>query len=239
MAVSIDTVYQRVLAIVNKEQRGYITPLEFNLLANQAQMEIFEQYFYEINQFNRLPGNTTEYSDMRSILEEKLSPFQRYMQDVSVASSSVGTLPSDVYRLGTLMYVGGTYPVEVEEISHNQLLILQKSPLTRATTSRPYYIRLTGSTVELYPTGGSGFASSNDIRCNYTDKPILAKWGYTIVNDQALYNATTATDFELHASEETTLVIKVLELAGITMKDQGLMQVADKEEVETTQQEKL
>ena len=31
MAVNIDTVYQRVLAISNKEQRGYITPLEFNL----------------------------------------------------------------------------------------------------------------------------------------------------------------------------------------------------------------
>ena len=44
--VYIDTVYQRVLAIANKEQRGYITPLEFNLLANQAQMDIFEQYFF-------------------------------------------------------------------------------------------------------------------------------------------------------------------------------------------------
>ena len=42
MAVSIDTVYQRVLVLANKEQRGYITPQEFNLLANQAQMEIFE-----------------------------------------------------------------------------------------------------------------------------------------------------------------------------------------------------
>ena len=40
MAVSIDTVYQRVLSILNKEQRGYITPQEFNLLANQAQIEI-------------------------------------------------------------------------------------------------------------------------------------------------------------------------------------------------------
>ena len=36
MAVSVDTVYQRVLAIANKEQRGYITPQEFNLFANQA-----------------------------------------------------------------------------------------------------------------------------------------------------------------------------------------------------------
>jgi hypothetical protein len=45
--VSIDTVYQRVLSIANKEQRGYITPQEYNLLANQAQMMIFEQYFYD------------------------------------------------------------------------------------------------------------------------------------------------------------------------------------------------
>ena len=64
MAVSVDTVYQRVLAILNKEQRGYLTPAEYNLFANQAQLDIFEQYFYDLNQFSRLPGNSTEYSDM-------------------------------------------------------------------------------------------------------------------------------------------------------------------------------
>ena len=57
MAVSINNVYQKVLAIANKEQRGYITPQEFNLFANQAQMEIFEQYFYDLNQFSRILGN--------------------------------------------------------------------------------------------------------------------------------------------------------------------------------------
>ena len=40
MAISIDKVYQKVLAFANKEQRGYITPQEFNLFADQAQMEI-------------------------------------------------------------------------------------------------------------------------------------------------------------------------------------------------------
>ena len=49
--VRIDDVYQKVLAFTNKEQRGYITPQEFNLFANQAQLEIFEQYFYDLNQF--------------------------------------------------------------------------------------------------------------------------------------------------------------------------------------------
>ena len=76
MAVSIDTVYQRVLALANKEQRGYITPQEFNLFANQAQMEIFEQYFYDIKEFNRTPGNNQEYSDPLSVLYEKIGIFE-------------------------------------------------------------------------------------------------------------------------------------------------------------------
>ena len=40
MAISADTVYQRVLALANKEQRGYVTPQEFNLLANLSLIHI-------------------------------------------------------------------------------------------------------------------------------------------------------------------------------------------------------
>ena len=48
MAIYIDTVYQTVQALANKEQRGYITPQEFNLFANQAQDDIFDQYLYDL-----------------------------------------------------------------------------------------------------------------------------------------------------------------------------------------------
>ena len=49
---------------------------------------------------------------------------------------------------------------------------------------------------------------------------------------------TNVVDFELHASEETKLVIKILELAGIVIKDPNLYHLVDKEEIETLQQEK-
>ena len=49
--INVDTVYQTVQALLNKEQRGYLTPQEFNLMANQAQKDIFEQYFYDLNAF--------------------------------------------------------------------------------------------------------------------------------------------------------------------------------------------
>ena len=45
-------------------------------------------------------------------------------------------------------------------------------------------------------------------------------------------------DFELHASEETELVMKILQLAGITLKDPNLYQIAATEDIENTQQEK-
>ena len=75
--IPIDNVYQQVLALANKEQRGYITPQEFNLLAARAQMSIFEQYFYDQNQADRNLKNSTEFSNVDEMLDEKISVFKR------------------------------------------------------------------------------------------------------------------------------------------------------------------
>ena len=105
MAVSIDTVYQTVLALANKEQRGYITPQEFNLFANQANKEIFEQYFYDINQAARTPGNDTVFADVDDMLEEKLQIFEFADSATTVAayqsggSPSIKNLPNYIYRV--------------------------------------------------------------------------------------------------------------------------------------------
>ena len=45
MAINVNTVYQTVLSILNKEQRGYLTPDEFNKTTTQVQLDIFEKYF--------------------------------------------------------------------------------------------------------------------------------------------------------------------------------------------------
>ena len=52
MAISVDDVYKTVLFILNKEQRGYMPPAEFNRIATHVQREIFEGYFqYENKQY--------------------------------------------------------------------------------------------------------------------------------------------------------------------------------------------
>ena len=136
--VNVDTVYQRVLALANKEQRGYITPQEFNLYANQAQMDIFEQYFYDINQFSRVPGNNTEYSDMLNYLEEKIGFFEQ-SKDVSINNQkefyNVGSAIGNLYRIGDISYNNAS----CERVNNNQIETKLSSPLTAPATYHPIY----------------------------------------------------------------------------------------------------
>lgn len=76
MAINVDTVYRTVLLIMNKEQRGYLTPEEFNKIGQQVQLEIFNSYFEELNQQLRVPLNDSEYANRTKTIEHKLELFK-------------------------------------------------------------------------------------------------------------------------------------------------------------------
>tara|TARA_Y100000385_G_scaffold196689_1_gene203699 strand:+ start:1420 stop:2121 length:702 start_codon:yes stop_codon:yes gene_type:complete len=232
MAVSVDTVYQTVLSTLNKEQRGYVTPQEFNLFAEQAQLDIFEQYFYDINQFGRLHGNSTEYSDMLDILEEKLSVFEAPPVGVTMANTGIGTLPAN-YRLGNVMHTTNGVARIVEKLNKKDIQILQMSPLTTPNLIRPAYTRTSETTIQLYPA-----TIVANVTCDVISKPTPPNWNYVMVYGEALYNATGSTDFQLHQSEEIALVEKILEFAGLSTKEVQMYQIANQEEMQTIQQEK-
>jgi len=232
--VNVDTVYQRVLALANKEQRGYVTPQEFNLLANQAQLDIFEQYFYDINQFAQINDVGMEYSDAIDSLEEKMAIFE-----TTGGIGATGILPSNLYKLGTVIWGNK----EVEQIGQKKYLYINSSPLAKPKNDRPVYTR-NGNVITVY--GDNQITSG--ITCNYIKKPggintlnqtaDNVEWGYNVIAQKALYNASSSMNFELHSSEEVKLVIKILELAGIIINKPGLVSVASQKGMSKLQQEK-
>ncbi len=242
MAISVDSVYQRVLGILNKEQRGYVTAQEFNLFANQAQEDLFEQYFYDINQFGRIPGNSTEYSDMLNLLNEKINIFETVAQPTR--TGNFFDEPADLYRLGTVVYkntttnpfgVSSTENIEAERINANEFLYINSSPLTKPKNVRPVFVANTNG-IRVY--GNSEITDVAEVEFQYIKKPSKVQWAYQIVFNEPLYDAANSVNFELHPSDETELVIKILELSGILIKDLNLYQVMNQEEQETIQQEK-
>jgi hypothetical protein len=115
-------------------------------------------------------------------------------------------------------------------------MYLRVSPLTQPTNFRPIYTRI-GNNITVIGADNTQITSGVD--CTYVRQPNKVEWGYDVINEMALYQPATSTNFEHHSSDETELVMKILELSGIVMNKPGLVQIAGTEDMQKVQQEKL
>ena len=217
MAISVDTVYKTVLLILNKEQRGYMTPDEFNKIATQVQLETFENYFESLNQQLRVPDNDSEYADRIKNIDEKIAIFKKY--EATTYSTDHFTLPTELYRLGTVIYKD---EIEAQLVQRNDLLYVNQSPLTKPTEQYPLY---------LYEDNKL-YLKPNDIQTNisvsYVKKPPDVIWNFEIPSGQNYYQYVTSgsQDFELDVSEQPEVIVKILLYAGVVVKDYNLVNLA-------------
>lgn len=219
MAIDVNTVYRTVLLIINKEQRGYLTPDEFNKTATQVQLDIFNEYFEDLNQQLRVPGNDSEYSDRIKNLEEKIAIFQAEGTCTAISGGFDIPSASDFYKLGTVIYNGEK---EVQYVQPNELIELNLSPITKPSTYWPVYT-YKNFVIKVYPT-----TITSGISCTYIRKPLDPLWNFTASppSYQYVYDPTSSQSFELHPSEQTNLITRILLYSGIVIKDPQIVQMA-------------
>ena len=205
MAINVNTVYQTVLSILNKEQRGFLTPSEFNKLASQVQLDIFEKYFEDLNQQMRVPQADDDYSDRLMNLDEKLAIFKTFGQAIYNTSTNPKlksfSLPTtneygqivDFYRLGTVTYNPvSALPTEVQRLTRTEFYNIDKSNLTLPSENYPVYLYENRGNVN---TAGQPINSNiqnvlyvkplvidSNIEVDYIRKPINPIWGFTTGN---------------------------------------------------------
>jgi len=105
----INSVRNTVLAIANKNNYGYISPQDFNLYCLQAQMDLFEDYFYQYNNWiNRENARTsgTGYADIVKSLEEVIDTFSAtaYLAQPVANVNNQYNLPADYYLINKIFY---------------------------------------------------------------------------------------------------------------------------------------
>lgn len=197
-------------------------------MLTKRKKEIFEQYFYDINQYSRIHGEDGEYIDIITNINEKMSFFE------TTASIVNGTISAtNMYRLGTVYSAAGitNRGIIVEEVQPDELVLISMSPLTTPKFSTPVYVRTAEYSITDYPTGVSD-------SCSYVSMPSTPSWAYVVVNGKAMWDPSLTTDFELHPSEETELVYKILKFAGVSMQRNDIMDRAQGLESLQIQQEK-
>ena len=242
--VNINTVYTTVLYILNKEQRGYVTPAEFNSLATLVQDEIFESYFPDGNQVNRQNQNNTqndtEFFNMFKDISYKLYPFERTAPFTYNAGAAIlgweYTGNGTIFKLGEIISTYNTTNPQYDSITE----LASQSDFSKITRST-----LTAPTMQ-YPlcTTGTGPNNSvlikvsplpNVLNVNALFTPVNPEWKFTTGNlGQYVYSGTSV-NFELDISEQTNLIIGILKYCGIIINDPTIIQSAAAEAQEIEQ----
>ena len=237
--IDINRVYERVLFLANKEQRGYITPDEFNSFADQAQLEIFKGYLGKKLVIAQSGLNSSdEYGDADKIIEERLTFFDNTITPTKgmLANNTPGIqYPDNFWSLGMIHVhsrtIGNdTLPVMADEVSHRDLAYINLSPLTAPTSKQPVYTRHEDGIV-LYPSNLNSTDDTTVVSMVYLRRPVQPVWAHLAdPTGQPIYNATLSTDFELNAAEEDELVYRILTLSGVTIKQPDLVQFGKQNE---------
>ena len=238
MAINVNTVYQTVLSILNKESRGFLTPGEFNKIGSQVQLDILDQNFYDYNRavIKQNAGRAVEdYGNIPEKIEQKLDPF--FKQADITLTNGIGTLPTDLYKTINISITNKT--IQLEKVNKKNLSYLLSSPLTKPTTSYPvYYQRATDIIVE--PALSDGSWTLGNLLIEYIKVPSEPVWNSSADSNGALtYNSSGSTDFTLHESDRVQLILGILKYAGLVIQDAAVVQAASAEENKTTQLENL
>ena len=231
MAINVDTVYKTVLLILNQQQRGYMTPDEFNKVGSQVQLSIFENYSNDLNQQYRTPQNDTEYANRIKNIQEDLQFFQRTgtvtgTNPFVLVPGSTTYFPNDTVIPDVISRLGTTYLDSIELTQYaqrNEITQLLLSPLTQPTNSFPIHL-YENNLLYIYPTTIVDKAS---ITFSYLKKPQDILWGSTTGNlGELLFAVDQSRNFELNVTEQANVITRVLAYAGIIINDPTIIQVA-------------
>lgn len=233
----INSVRQTVLSILNKNNYGYISPSDFNLFAKQAQLEIFDGYFKELNQIinaenARMSG--TDYADLNKGVREAIDVFSRTANLTQTGAGantyftpSLATTGDDYYLLNKVLV--GTR--EAEPVHHSKITLLNNSLLTAPSTQYPAYT-LEADRITMFPETITG---PTDVQCQYIRYPFDPQWTYaTLAGGEPVFNQSAADyqDFEVPIDDETDLVYRILQMAGMSIREGDVYQYANAEEAQ-------
>lgn len=235
--INVNTVYTTVLSILNKEQRGYLTPYEFNQIATQVQLEIFEKFFEDYNQYIRMPKTDVEFASRMDHIYEEFQFFNEY-SDASAVSGNAYDVPTNLHRFGSAFLTRAVGEPEIQIVSEREYHEQNLSPLTKPTLNHPIAIYREDK-LRLYPELSN--PAVGDVKFSYMRKPADVVWAYEVgAQGQFIWDGTPgaagpfipasgSVNFEISDSQQTEVIISILKYAGVVIRDPQIVQAASQE----------
>lgn len=239
----INSVRNLVLAILNKNNYGYLSPSDFNLYAKMAQIDIFTSYMSEYNKYINMENARISgegYANLTKFIKNELDNFS-VTNTLTQDSANKYFLPSEtttgdvLYYLNTvLVYSSGSYTGTSEEVDPGRIDEVLVSMHTQPTTTFPMHV-VEGDSITMYPTTITG---ASDVKARYIRMPLDPKWTYIeLTGGEPVFDQSQGDyqDFELSNDHYVELATKILQYAGLEIREPQVVQTMNGLEVQSKQ----
>ena len=190
--MTIDEVYKFVQFMANKEQRGYIKPSEFNMLAKRAQLDVIKDRVGKPSPAAGVIG----YKDTAQLSDELYPAIVFEAGLTAPAGTTYFSYPADYLHFLSLSYNTNS----VEMMSMGELYKKRRSVIVEPTGSFPV-----------------GVIETTGIRI-FT-KPSDPNWAYTTVNNIEIYNSSDSTQLTLADSTHKEIANRILGYIGLNLRE--------------------
>lgn len=222
MADEINYIKVAAEYFLNKNQAsGYLDNTEFNAILKSSQLD-------EIN-YQR-----NAYED-GSIKKDNLLPLKKTFTSPVDLNGKL-FLPDDYLFFSALRSTyfykdafgkNSAYISDVDILKDNEVGMRLGSQINAPTSSSPV-AELYNGYIQLYPS------SVNAVTLIYIKKPSDPVWGFTVTNNEQVYNASTSTNIELPFQLVPNLIRRVCSYFGMSVRQQDIVQYMEgKQQKET------
>ena len=242
--MTIDEIYRLVQTFANKEQRGFITPSDFNLLVKQAELELFNKrlkVLQEGSQPKKVSGYASE-STTPEVAEQDLTPFllMGNSKNSGATSFNVSGLKENSFEIpNTVLHIKEVFILPDEELniySNIPLEIVKPENVNKVLRSS-----LVKPSIE-FPVGLIQKSASGKSRIKvfpdeirnivyyYYGMPNTPRWDYVTIAGKPVYNPSSSVQSSFNSRVHGELVIKVLEYLGVNLREAEVVQYANAKE---------
>jgi len=231
--MNINDMYQICQYAINKAQNGYLTPDNFNLLANQAQTSYQDYLLGEFQQYQiGRPQARVNYSQ-NSDTRQRMAPFLKEVT-LSINTDGIALYPDDYLQADAVLT--STFD-RVRFIQQDSLYSYLKSEIDPIATNPVYLLANVSST---YTDGGLQFypKTLGSAILSYVMNAPTMVWAYTLDGNGRPVFAPTQTGSGVYPTTGTVeplwydidkleIVARILKLVGVNLQDGQVEQYAN------------
>jgi len=226
--LTVDDIYQTVGFFARKYQSGAISGVEFNLTLVAANIKYYKKYLGIPENIVIGSPNPALCWQIGNSVSDRMRQFVKYEQPISQNPiTEFFNYPTDYVGFSSMRfpytYVKNCKTTlikrRIEMVSDGEMTDRLEASLTPPTLRRPVSTWAdTGFVVEP--------RTVNNILLTYLREARTPVWAFTVVNDEEVYDPANSVQFEYPSICDIDLCMLMLEMWGISVQDEEVVQYA-------------